>query len=697
MRTQRKQVRGVSLIEGLVAIVVLSVGLLALFGFQAEVLRASAIAKARTEALQLAQSRLGELRNTASDYQAYLADPNTQNDTWGERVAKFPGYLQGLASAMDTRDNGRTDIGTNADFSFATNVAAGYPPVVMVVVSWAGPGGVAESTTAAAQIGLKDAVGGALLAATDPSGGFIKAPTGEAEYGNGEKNTNWSTYDRHGGNPNAGPGSIISDDGYDNGDGTVSVIAEDGTFQLLDVTSNEILIKSKSPLGRIQGTVYIVDGMNLDGIIKVGAPDVSWCTTADMPGEPIVNSGGSAIYDALPYTCYVGADWYGAIGPLVYKPNPAYVFDPDKTSQVIRSEFGPNDKVCVGQDGVNNTGFANSRHPQQSFIRTYRGYTQLIDKETNEPVRDAQGNILYASSGIKHEKNGSLWGDLFLKTDHDFVIDTISSEADSACYDRLYAGEGAAPVKVTFEKEGLAADSPDRGNPGKFYCLTDICPKDLPVDTGERVVSIARRISGRFRDSNGNGVPNGVVQTGTGEVCEVDSEVVGGYVCTVYDLGSGWTGNITATAPTGYSIASVDIDGDGDLDGVQRSFANLENDATGVDFVVQASTVTERIVGGMVNLYGVDRFGGLSANPVPSLGCTYEKSGVDGVSGPFSCRYSDLPPNTVVTITVTTAKSNHVLCGTVTKSTSVVVLNANVTNMVLNIADLSELAAEERA
>jgi hypothetical protein len=60
---------------------------------------------------------------------------------------------------------------------------------------------------------------------------------------------------------------------------------------------------------------------------------------------------------------------------------------------------------------------------------------------------------------------------------------------------------------------------------------------------------------------------------------------------------------------------------------------------------------------------------------------------VDGASGPFSCKYSDLPPNTVVTITVTTAKTNHVLCGSATKSIPVIVLNSNVTNLVLNIAD----------
>jgi hypothetical protein len=240
---------------------------------------------------------------------------------------------------------------------------------------------------------------------------------------------------------------------------------------------------------------------------------------------------------------------------------------------------------------------------------------------------------------------------------------------------------------VTFEKEGLALDSPDRGNPGKFYCLTNVCPKTLPVNTGERVVSVPRRIFGRFRDGNGIGVPGGVVQTDTGQQCVENPAVVGGYICTVYDLGSGWTGSITATAPSGYAVVDFDVDSDGDLDGAQRGFANLEVDALNVDFVVQTSSTNQRVVGGVVKLFGVDKFGGLTASPAPALGCTFEKVGVDGVTGPFSCKYADLPSGTTVTIAVALAKNNHVLCGYATNSVPVTVGSVSVTNLVLNIAD----------
>lgn len=57
---------GFSLVEAMVALVILSVGLLALARFQGSVTQASAQAKARTEALRLAQGKIETFRGFAS-------------------------------------------------------------------------------------------------------------------------------------------------------------------------------------------------------------------------------------------------------------------------------------------------------------------------------------------------------------------------------------------------------------------------------------------------------------------------------------------------------------------------------------------------------------------------------------------------------------------------------------------------------
>ena len=63
--TARSRVRGFTLLEALVALLVMSFGMLAIAGFQANLSRSSDLAKQRTEAMRLAQQKMESLRTYA--------------------------------------------------------------------------------------------------------------------------------------------------------------------------------------------------------------------------------------------------------------------------------------------------------------------------------------------------------------------------------------------------------------------------------------------------------------------------------------------------------------------------------------------------------------------------------------------------------------------------------------------------------
>ena len=68
----KKTAHGFTLIEAMVAMVILSVGLLALGRFQGTVTQVSAQSKARTEALRLAQAKMEQWRNFSTPSQWVL-------------------------------------------------------------------------------------------------------------------------------------------------------------------------------------------------------------------------------------------------------------------------------------------------------------------------------------------------------------------------------------------------------------------------------------------------------------------------------------------------------------------------------------------------------------------------------------------------------------------------------------------------
>lgn len=118
--------RGATMVEALVAFLVLAFGLLAIAGFQVTLSRNSDLAKQRSEAMRLAQERLEELRTFQS-----LAGYNTLAN---QAAANVTGYATNTTYSIASAITGYTD--PNPDYK-----------TVVVTVSWTDRVGATQTVT----------------------------------------------------------------------------------------------------------------------------------------------------------------------------------------------------------------------------------------------------------------------------------------------------------------------------------------------------------------------------------------------------------------------------------------------------------------------------------------------------------------------------------------------------------------------
>lgn len=646
---QLKRMRGVGLLEGLVAVAILAFGLLALFNLQAGVLTSGADAKARTEALQVAESKLGELRTVAS--------------------SAFASQAVFLAATGTPFSGTQTVAGTNANYTVswaATNIDSGGTAPrkrVQVTVAWSDRLG-AQSMASAADINWVDpALGGLLLTQNTPNAG-VPSPTGEAKYILKPYATDAA------GNPTGGTLTPPNEDG------TAFFLTDSGKFQLLDLNSNLILIEAPSALFVISGRVFVHDMPVLDtrdelSQLKVGAPDVSWCTTyfdTDESGNELyeVAGGGETIYGYVKYNCYVGKGWYGSIGPTW--TGGAQTVDGEA------SQFDPNDRVCVGDDSGPVQAAVDSKHPQLSFIRTYRGYSPLTIG--GEYVVDINGHQLYSVIGVRDVENGA---GAFEYTHQDFLLATIPGTAqDADCAVRLEQGDIAsaptdiAPVWPDYYEQKPADEAWRLLNPGKFVCLTQTCSADWDQTT---VAALPLSISGSFLV---NGLPAaGAVQsvsTSDRRTCALTGSG-DSYVCTVYDLGNGWTGSIDVVPATGYDV----------IGGPAQPIAITSNTG-GIDFSLGQRRMTIR---GEVKLHKASFISIVSS---PNAVCSWSRNtGGTGVSGPFECVYPEFAG--AVTLALSTTGQ---LCSSSGTPSAISAVSGNALTISGMTTDLSDVTIELR-
>lgn len=430
--------RGVTLLEALVALVVLSLGLLGIAKLNAYLVATAGESKARMEALALAEQKIEDLRNqlvekeaTTQDYASMVSAlttdctagaPASQKDTRTGILASYTRVWCKLGTAMDTQ--------------------------VQVSVLWNDRTNTQQTVTLQSVIAWDSPLKSVAFAKTSGSGtgqAFAKPPTGRAYVGKGTVRVDNSV------TPMADNLRIQKDP--DN--------PSDNHYRLVDASGNVLLTSTadNETFSIITGRVYIDHGMyvtdpssgfSANGKVAtkeifVSVSDAAYCSKIIAnPIATVANSNGATKYDYFDYRCYVGAGWYGNVGVLrVDKAN-------------------GNELVCLGDPAVPAGETASdSRKAALSTTRMYRGYKSI-----------ATG--IYESTGIGIGSNDIYTAQNY--TQHDFLITTLNGQDTCA----------TAMSLVT------SPSNPFTGNQGRFYCLSgpSTCPTPLP-NVGTVIVQIA--------------------------------------------------------------------------------------------------------------------------------------------------------------------------------------------------------------
>ncbi|MCW8918654.1 MAG: prepilin-type N-terminal cleavage/methylation domain-containing protein [Gammaproteobacteria bacterium] len=541
-----KKMSGFSLIEALIALVVLSFGLLAVAKFQSTLVAGSAYSKARSEAVQLAQQKLDELRTYSTE----------------------PGLVANLMDAtLDTTLEFTTDVvdqtypttaeaisGVNADFSRQWDVACAADSCSVVVnVSWTDLRQGLQTVSLNTNLGWKNPRGTADLASNDFTP-LVPSATGRAYLGDGTV-----TQDQL----DAG---TANDDGtvtiFDVGDDTVLVDTtanDDGTYNIVLTLEDACVSGSCLDFVKISGRVYRdIDGNPTVDLadIYVLASDAAYCAR-DIPNITTTSPNGN--YEYYDYTCYLGGGWHGNIG-------------------VIFNDGGNQDYACIGDPTSPNVedgdGTNNWRQMELAIRRVYRGMTFI--GSASSPVLLPEGTLYY-SQGI---------GDAVVLPDpawparyygHDFVVTRITgtatgtkclnalTRADSDTNSDGSAGDlfyGVSTDFVCLNEELVPEtfkylDTFKTGHYAKNYCPYD--PSRGPAlayyVTGTVSVSAPAVLDGTEILNSVNPDNCSFVESLANLEALVATEVTGkssvNYACLVYDWGNGWTGSVYVTPGPG--------------------------------------------------------------------------------------------------------------------------------------------------
>lgn len=426
----KKQV-GFGITESLIGLVVLSFGLIAIFGAHSSFMKGFTDDKSRQEALQIASSVLEEIRKDAIDGGSFnLSGGYTDQLEEGER-ATYKKTLD-IVSAV------------------ATEVSETYK--VTSTVKWDSIYGGTENVTLNTYVKLQDPTAALSITQNGEDTTYkyatnnILSPVGQAEYG------------------------TIDDELSDNASELVGFEGLNGVKVYLDnkdalyklVDGDQVLLKSSNQLVRISGKIFVdieATGADIDelGTLYAGAPDISYCQTSPYN----VIQGSSKYYQAN-YICYFGQQWYGSIGVVAKTKCSQYEKDGD-----CKKWTGPDvtdSLACVG-DPTQSVGdvLTNdfSRDPQSSLTRKYLGYKEAL--EGGERIIVGDTATKYVITGLEcNDLNGCQF-----QNHHMYFSGTTS------CSDSMNALASVTDYADIFED-----------NPGKNYCLSDFCPKDVTSPYG---------------------------------------------------------------------------------------------------------------------------------------------------------------------------------------------------------------------
>lgn len=319
LRLQRR-VSGFLLIEALVALLVLTGGLLGLATLYSHVTGAAGEAKSRSEAMAQAATKLDQLRNQLleSDFTASL--PN------------------GTSVTQTTTDGLQYSIAWSV-----TDTAAGLQnKLVQVSVSWLDRAGNTQTVNLNSTLGWRDPARGLLTQYKLNSP--VPKPKGEAERKPGIYR----------------PGDRITAPTTDATTKVTTLMSADGVTPLL--TLQPSADGSAQNFITINGRVYIdqsTQRMPTSSSIYLRLSSEGQCVfdnrTSELLNYPDGTNSGNAVYRYFNYTCYVGPGWYGNLGVEI-----------QETSSLPT--------ICVGDPIFVDASFAASPAAVEATFRSYRGF-----------------------------------------------------------------------------------------------------------------------------------------------------------------------------------------------------------------------------------------------------------------------------------------------------------------------------------
>lgn len=526
---------GFLLIEAMVALMVVSLGALALLSFNTTLLRDSGLSKTRAEALQIAQNRVDEIRH---------------------------GLVMGGCDPAAPPSVGTTTVsGVNANYvangTAAVNAAGTSGPWVAlsVCVSWDGAAcsaGTAldkriilNSRLNCSGVGTSGDLSGSGLPGTPGMAGFLKTPTGRAVVG-GQETTGTQ---------------VGSDDPFGNkiietATGDRVLVGADGEALL---TIKKLACEDTAPpFSTLEGRLYVetdgqnnplVTGSNLFAL----SSDASYCQTS-TPAQFLsqyVNGNGTRYY-YVNYLCYVGAEWWGNVG-------------------VVRTDnANSSNRVCTGNTFSSAiAGNIYSKDEKLGSTRGYRGYRE-INASTFETVGIGETDDLYTNSAGSQCKNGNRWvyknRAQYLKNHH-FVLTKINGQANDASCGTALSNLQSSSLNPPFNTgssdantlnpnpaSGAAVTVTANRNPGKFYCMTDL---DYGTDCGGGSVTPppARSTLIRGTIDRGAGGDRGAIGAieapgATCEATDLDADGNNQYIYSCDVNWEGWTGETWAETVT---------------------------------------------------------------------------------------------------------------------------------------------------